>query len=72
VEDEPAAVTEHDHAGRARERVHEGEVEAVVDDRALVGLAVVLVDPGEVALALALARVGLNDAHAADVLGQRP
>ncbi len=50
VEDEVAAVAEHDRGGDCGQEVDEREVEAVEDDRLLVRLAVVGVDGAEVAL----------------------
>ena len=71
AEDEVAAVAEHDRGRERREEVDEREVEAVQDDRLLVRLAVVGVDGPEVPLVRPLAAERLDDAHAADVLGER-
>ena len=71
VEDEVTAVAEHDRGRRRREEVDEWEVEAVQDDGLVVRLAVVLVDRAELLRVLLLAREGLEDAHARDVLLER-
>ena len=71
VEDEPAAEAEHDRGRGRREEVDEREVEAVQHDGLLVRRAVVRVDLLEALLVPGLAREGLHDAHAGDVLGER-
>jgi hypothetical protein len=71
LDDEPAAEPEHDRGGEGREDVDGREVDAVQDDRLVVGLAVALVDAAEVRLAGRLARERLDDAHPGDVLRER-
>ena len=71
LDDEPAADAEHDRGRDRREDVDGREVEPVQDHRLVVRLAVALVDAAEGRLARRLAREGLHDAHARDVLGER-
>ena len=71
VEKEVAAVAEHDRGREGGEEVDGREVEPVEDDRLVVRVAVEAVDAAEADLVPRLARVGLDDAHAGDVLRKR-
>jgi hypothetical protein len=66
-----AAVTEDDRERDRGEQVDEREVEPVQHDRLHVRLAVALGYGAEVLHVRALAREGLDDPHARDVLGER-
>ena len=71
VDDERAAEAEDDRGRDRREHVDGGEVDAVEDDRLVVRASVRLVHAAERRLARGLAREGLDDPHARDVLGER-
>ena len=71
VEVQVAAVAENDGERDRREQVDKREVEPVQDDGLHVRISVALRDDLEVARVRLLAREGLHDAHARDVLGER-
>ena len=71
VQEEVAAVAEHDRGRERGEEVDGREVEAVEHDRLVVRVAVARVDAAEARLVARLAGVRLHDAHPGDVLGER-
>ena len=71
VDEQVAAVAEHDRGRERGEEVDRREVEAVEHDRLVVRVAVEAVDAAEARLVARLARVRLHDPHARDVLRER-
>ena len=71
VDQQVAAVPQHDRGRERREEIDRREVDPVEDDGLVVRLAVTVVDTTETLLVHGLACERLHDAHASDVLGER-